>query len=78
MTDLQSKLAALWADLLNSELPDADADFFEDGGTSLSAVHLAALIQEHFRVSVDAIEIVTARSLSAVCELVGERLSTAA
>ncbi|MDH6578573.1 acyl carrier protein [Kitasatospora sp. MAP5-34] len=75
MEDLQSKLAALWADLLKSGTPDGAADFFECGGTSLTAVHLAALIQEQFQVSVDAVEVVTGRTLAVISGLVAERLA---
>ncbi|MCC9306035.1 acyl carrier protein [Kitasatospora sp. RB6PN24] len=73
----QSELAALWAEVLKSETPEGDADFFECGGTSLTAVHLAALIQERFHVSIDAIEVVTGRKLSVLSELLGERLAAA-
>lgn len=68
-----SKLRALWSELLDCGEVGDDSDFFECGGTSILAVHLAALIQEHFGVPIDAVEIVVQRRLSRITELIAER-----
>jgi acyl carrier protein len=71
----QAKLATLWCDLLECREATADSDFFDCGGTSLTAVHLAARIQETFSVSVDAIEVVVERKLGRMSDLIALRLA---
>ncbi|MCQ4083497.1 phosphopantetheine-binding protein [Streptomyces sp. RB6PN25] len=78
MHDAQTKLAALWADLLNCEEVTGDTDFFDCGGTSITAVHLAARIQETFGVSVDAIEVVVEKEFGKLARLLDSRLAAAA
>jgi acyl carrier protein len=73
--DVNRRLAALWSELLGSGEIAGDADFFDCGGTSVDAVHLAALIQENFEVSVDAIEVVVLRRFSEIAALISSRLA---
>lgn len=77
MSDTVSRLAELWTELLDTEDSGEDADFFDCGGTSISAVHLAALIQENLSVAIDAIEVVKLRTLGRISETVVERLAEA-
>lgn len=39
-------LAGLWTDILGAAITDPDADFFDQGGTSLGVAHLVARIRE--------------------------------
>lgn len=71
-------LAPLWTELLGGTAPDRDADFFDCGGTSVDAVHLAAAIQENLGVSVDAVDVVLLRTFGTIADLVGQRLDEAA
>jgi amino acid adenylation domain-containing protein len=46
---LDARLAALWAELLNGEIPSANAHFFEAGGDSLTAVRLVEKIRHQLQ-----------------------------
>src|SRR5471032_1200394 len=46
---LEKELAALWSEVLESEITTSDAHFFASGGSSLTAARLAARICEHWR-----------------------------
>jgi acyl carrier protein len=74
-SDVDDQLAALWTELLECETATGDADFFDSGGTSITAVHLAALIQETFGVSVDAIEVVVLRTFAQLSTVIATRMS---
>ncbi|MEK2491110.1 phosphopantetheine-binding protein [Kitasatospora purpeofusca] len=74
MADVNSRLAALWTELLGCEDVTEDTDFFESGGTSVVAVYLAAEIQDQLRIEIDAIEIVTHRTFGELAALVGGRI----
>lgn len=75
MTEVEQKLGALWSKLLDCGEVTEDADFFDCGGTSIAAVHLAALIQENFGLLVDAVEVVVERKLGRIAALIGEQLA---
>ncbi|MFJ8434733.1 phosphopantetheine-binding protein [Kitasatospora sp. NPDC094019] len=74
MADVNSRLAALWTELLGCEEVTEETDFFESGGTSVVAVHLAAEIQDRLLIEVDAIEIVTHRTFGELAALLGGRI----
>lgn len=78
MADVDGQLATAWLDLLACGHVSGDADFFECGGSSIAAVHLAATIQETFGVPVDAIEVVTLRRFSEISALIISRLDEVA
>ncbi len=46
--ETERKIAAIWKELLKSECPDVEADFFEMGGDSLLAMRIAARMNEAF------------------------------
>ncbi|SDD26824.1 Pls/PosA family non-ribosomal peptide synthetase [Actinokineospora iranica] len=46
LTDTQRRLAELWRDLLGVNVTDPDADFFANGGGSLSAAQLVTRVRE--------------------------------
>lgn len=73
---LDDQLRAFWVEVLECQDLDvrADADFFDLGGSSITAVLLAALVQEHLAISIDAIEIVTQPKFSEISALVASRL----
>ena len=72
-TEDLNRLRTLWSELLSCGEVTDEADFFDCGGTSVLAVHLAALVQEHFGVPVDAIEVVVERRLDRIAALIGQR-----
>jgi acyl carrier protein len=72
-TEDVDRLGAMWSELLDCDHATEDSDFFECGGTSILAVHLAASIQEEFGVPVDAVEVVVERRFGRIAGLVGER-----
>lgn len=74
-SDIDAQFASLWTDLLECDTPSGDADFFDCGGTSIMAVHLAARVQETFGVAVDAIEVVTLRTFAQLSTLIDSRMS---
>ncbi|MFI6084304.1 phosphopantetheine-binding protein [Streptomyces sp. NPDC051217] len=73
---VQEKLAGLWTDLLGCDEVNDDTDFFDCGGTSIAAVHLAARIQAMFGVPVDAIEVVVEKKFGSLAALIDSRLAT--
>ena len=72
------RLTPLWIEVLGGAAPARDADFFDYGGTSVEAVHLAAAIQENLGISVDAVEVVLLRVFDKIADLVEQRLDEAA
>lgn len=46
LSDDEQWLATLWTDILGATITDPDADFFDQGGTSLGVAHLVARIRE--------------------------------
>jgi acyl carrier protein len=63
----------MWKECLDVTEVDETSDFLDQGGTSIAAVHLAASIQEHLAVAIDAIEIVEAPVFGQILALVRER-----
>lgn len=47
-TGTQAWVAHAWRDVLGSNVPDMDADFFDLGGTSLAVAHLVAKLRERY------------------------------
>lgn len=78
MSDVNTELATVWSELLKTDEVTADADFFANGGTSIVAVHFAALVQEKFGIAVDAIEVVAHPRFADIAALVQERVAAAA
>lgn len=75
MGDVDRVLAAMWRELLEIDDVAADSDFIECGGTSVLAVHLAALVQEKFAVSLDAIDVVVLRRFDSISRGIQEKLA---
>ncbi|MET8295782.1 MULTISPECIES: phosphopantetheine-binding protein [unclassified Streptomyces] len=73
MSEVREHLAKIWKNLLKVEQVTDESDFFENGGTSITAVYLAADIQEECRLAVDAIEIVLNPKFGELVTLVRER-----
>lgn len=48
-TETEKALAALWAQVLETDIPFCEDDFFEVGGDSLTATNLAMLVERRFR-----------------------------
>jgi hypothetical protein len=76
--ETRQKLAAMWTELLKCDEVADDSDFFVCGGTSITAVHLAARIQGTLGVPVDAVEVVVAKDFGKIADLVQSRLAAAA
>ncbi|KUN95690.1 acyl carrier protein [Streptomyces caeruleatus] len=76
--DIREAFSEIWRTSLESESTSDDADFFDSGGTSIQAVHLAALVQERFEIEFDALEVVVARSAGAMIKIITDRLAEAA
>ncbi|GAA4225083.1 hypothetical protein GCM10022254_06190 [Actinomadura meridiana] len=69
MVDVEQTLSEMWSDLLECGAVTEESDFFECGGTSVTAVHLAALIQDQFGVTFDAVEVVVERKFGKMTDL---------
>ncbi len=80
-TDLERRIAALWAEILpQGAPPDADANFFEHGGNSLRAVKLLERLQADFAPEVQINELfdnTTLRTQAAMLRAHGVRDSAA-
>jgi len=75
MSDVVDALAAMWRDLLGIDDVTGESDFIDCGGTSVTAVHLAALVQEKFAVPIDAIDVVILRRFDVISQCIQERLA---
>ncbi|HYA80645.1 MAG TPA: amino acid adenylation domain-containing protein [Methylocystis sp.] len=64
LTQAESLLAEIWQDVLAVETVDADDDFFDIGGNSLSAIQVTARIQELFAEEIPVTAIFDAPKLS--------------
>ena len=76
-TDLQGRIARLFADRLNLEIPSADTDLFETGALdSMGFVELLAQLEREFRVEVALgdIEMDNFRSIARIADFVAARL----
>lgn len=73
---LYERIAKLFADRLNTEVPAVDTDLFDTGILdSLRFVELLAALEESFgvRVSVEELEIDDFRTLSRIAQFVGAK-----
>lgn len=75
--DVRKAFSEMWCESLGCTTMEDDADFFESGGTSITAVYLAAVVQERFGIEFDALEVVLKRRAADVVDLVSERLGQA-
>lgn len=57
VTPTEKKLAVLWAELLNIELPDGSDNFFDLGGHSILAIELAFVVQKTFNTELKLVEL---------------------
>ncbi|WP_329325136.1 acyl carrier protein [[Kitasatospora] papulosa] len=73
--NIKSRLEKIWAAHLECEDDFQSSDFFDCGGTSVTAVHLAADIQEEFGVEIDALEVVTHGDFLLLVNLIAERVA---
>ena len=76
-TDLQGRIAKLFADRLNLEIPSAETDLFETGALdSMGFVELLAQLEREFRVEVALgdIEMDNFRSIARIADFVAARL----
>ncbi|HEV2343288.1 MAG TPA: acyl carrier protein [Actinocrinis sp.] len=74
MSDVVDQLTEMWNELLEPTQITPDSDFFDCGGTSVTAVYLAAAVQESLGVALDAIEVVKLRTFGAIAQTLSERL----
>jgi len=76
-TELRGRIARLFADRLNLEIPSAETDLFETGALdSMGFVELLAQLEREFRVEVALgdIEMDNFRSIARIADFVAARL----
>ncbi len=73
-TATERVLAQIWAQVLTLERVGVEDDFFELGGDSLRSLRIIMRIKEAFDVSVTPREVLTARSISVLAELVEDAI----
>nr|WP_245399203.1 non-ribosomal peptide synthetase [Pseudomonas syringae] len=64
--ETETRLAALWADLLNVEQAGREDDFFELGGHSLLAMRLVSQVRQQWGVELELAEVFARPQLSAI------------
>jgi amino acid adenylation domain-containing protein len=74
--DIESEVAAIWADALELDQVSADDDFFDLGGDSLSAVQILARISKRFNYKVTEGELFTARTVRGLCQVLQQAVAT--
>jgi amino acid adenylation domain-containing protein len=75
--DLERKIAPLWSDLTKCKQIDRVADFFDVGGSSLSALRLITQLEIRFGVPIDLNELEGDLSISSLAVHIQAKLSTA-
>jgi thioesterase domain-containing protein/acyl carrier protein len=73
--EMERDLAALWREVLDLREANADQDFFDAGGDSLSAVRLFDRIRGRFGVDLPLATLFEARTLAAMSGLLRDRLA---
>jgi acyl-coenzyme A synthetase/AMP-(fatty) acid ligase/acyl carrier protein len=73
-TDAERVLAEIWADVLGMEQVGIEDNFFELGGDSLRSLQLTSRTKAAFDVALTPRDIRTARTVSALAELVEEKI----
>jgi acyl carrier protein len=71
--NIKDELRGYWSQVLEQSDIDDGADFFELGGSSIKAVQIAALVQEHLGLPLDAVEVVVTPSFAALAEILASR-----
>jgi acyl carrier protein len=77
-SDVRNRLAKLWHNVLGIYPDDDEADFFELGGNSLSAVELVSAIQAEFGIRPSIVALFDSPSLRALADLVAQNNGTSA
>ena len=70
LNESESRLAAIWKDVLKIEEVDVERSFFELGGDSLSLVFLLSDIEKEFGVELAMNQFARANSIKQVAELI--------
>jgi acyl carrier protein len=65
----------VWKRVLRADVPEG-ANFFDAGGASLAAVHVAMLLQEEYGIRVDAADVLAESELSAFVRLLHGRIAS--
>ncbi|MCA1681977.1 MAG: phosphopantetheine-binding protein [Actinobacteria bacterium] len=73
-TATERVLAAIWTDVLGMERVGVEDNFFELGGDSLRSMQLTSRARTAFDVALTPRDILTARTVSALAELVEEKI----
>ncbi|MCA1703775.1 MAG: phosphopantetheine-binding protein, partial [Actinobacteria bacterium] len=73
-TDTERVLAGIWAEALGVQRVGIEDDFFELGGDSLRSLQLTSRTKAAFDVALTPRDIRTARTVSALAELVEEKI----
>lgn len=67
---LQTQIAALWSDVLRTEIRGADADFFDAGGNSMLLLAMLELVQRRFDVEIQTDDLSDGVTIGRMAELV--------
>ncbi len=73
-TDTEQAMTEIWADVLDAKHVGVEDDFFELGGDSLRSVQLTSRVKAAFNISLTPREVLIARSVSALAELIEEKV----
>jgi acyl carrier protein len=72
--EAEQVLADIWADVLGVQQVGVEDDFFELGGDSLRRLQLTSRMKAAFDVALTPRDVLTARTVSALAELVEEKI----
>jgi acyl carrier protein len=73
-TDVEQILAEIWAQVLGVKQVGVEDNFFELGGDSLHSMQLTSRAKAAFDVPLTPRDVLTARTVSALAELVEEKI----
>jgi acyl carrier protein len=73
--DITEELRAAWKEVLKVEDVDNEANFIALGGSSMTAVQLAAIVQERLAIELNAVEVVLTPKFRDVVTLLEARIS---
>jgi acyl carrier protein len=73
-SEAETVLADIWSEVLGAEQVGVEDDFFELGGDSLHSMQLTSRTKAAFEIALTPRDVLTARTVSALAELVEEKI----
>ncbi|WP_280495600.1 phosphopantetheine-binding protein [Nocardia asiatica] len=74
-SDIRALVESVWLELLNVDHVDSNSDFFESGGSSLTAARFIEAMEHSIGIPVRLVQFLRSRTLSGLVDLYSRELS---